>query len=136
MTVKPCIFCDVRPETGFRIAWENKDFIAFHDIAPHGKLHLLVIPRKHYGTIKDLTSEDTTLLKSMIQHGKELLTKHGYSPENSRMGFHRPPFNSQPHLHLHVVGLPFSSFLHRLAFTSGMPWFADAENVLTKLSKL
>lgn len=53
-----------------------------------------------------------------------------------RLGFHRPPFASVKHLHLHCLGYPFVPSWNRLRFTpSLLRSYVDAESVLAELQK-
>ncbi|KAH8556603.1 hypothetical protein BGW37DRAFT_418001 [Umbelopsis sp. PMI_123] len=79
---KECVFCDVNSKNGFKIVYEvrdqgrifrslvinttlilsqENDLIAFHDRSPASKLHLLIIPRQHIGTVKDLKGDHRPL---------------------------------------------------------------------------
>lgn len=40
----------------------------------------------------------------MIVVANKILEERGF--EETRLGFHQPPFNSVFHLHMHIVGLP------------------------------
>lgn len=77
-----------------------------------------------------------SLVEKMLDVGKRILQEKGCNLENSRFGFHCPPFNSVKHLHLHVIS-PVSelSFLNRGIFAPNTWWFltvncfADAYDV-------
>lgn len=55
---KPCPFCHIPPAddttSTFKIVLQSEDFIAFHDRSPRAKVHLLTVPRKHIGSVRDL----------------------------------------------------------------------------------
>ncbi|KAJ2843016.1 hypothetical protein IWW36_005700 [Coemansia brasiliensis] len=127
---KHCVFCHPLE----RVVYEDENFIAFHDIKPDAQLHLLVIPRKHYGTIKELSAEDMPMVKRMYEIGQQLLEERGFIENTARFGFHRPPFNSIHHLHLHCLGLPFKSRAERMFPKNGSLWFMPAENLITAMS--
>jgi len=53
-----CIFCKIaNKEIESNIVYEDKDFIAFLDINPVNKGHVLVIPKKHYPHFLDVDDE-------------------------------------------------------------------------------
>lgn len=50
-----CIFCDlIRGAAEVSICYEDDTVIAFMDIQPVNKGHLLVVPRHHYEVLKDI----------------------------------------------------------------------------------
>ncbi|KAI8337228.1 HIT-like domain-containing protein [Chlamydoabsidia padenii] len=134
---RSCPFCDVSTETGFAIIKETDDLIVFKDRSPAAKLHLLVIPRKHIGTVKDMKKKDIPLLQDMIGLGEQLLKDHGYqvndNKERYRLGFHVPPFNSVNHLHMHVIGLDFKNEWRKWKYMPGRIWYLDASSLLAQL---
>ena len=44
------------------IVYEDEDFLAFHDINPQAKVHVLVIPKKEIRNLDAATEEDALLL--------------------------------------------------------------------------
>ena len=51
-----CIFCDIA--TGKKegeLVYEDDNFVAFNDINPKAKIHLLIIPKKHIESVNHLT---------------------------------------------------------------------------------
>lgn len=60
----------------------------------------------------------------MIEVGKNVLQENGGDFNDVLLGFHRPPFNSVGHLHLHIIS-PASqmNFLSRLIFKPNTWWF-------------
>ena len=45
-----------------RIVHQDADVVAFHDISPQAPTHLLVIPRRHIGSLNDSLENDKALL--------------------------------------------------------------------------
>lgn len=60
----------------------------------------------------------------MVEKGKEILQQNNGDIEDVLLGFHRPPFNSVKHLHLHIIS-PASqmSFTTKLIFKPNSMWF-------------
>ncbi|KAJ1731712.1 hypothetical protein LPJ61_002397 [Coemansia biformis] len=127
---KHCVFCAPLD----RIVYEDAEFIAFHDIKPDAALHLLVIPREHRGTVRELTPQDLPMVRRMHEIGRRLLEERGFSGDLARFGFHRPPFNSIHHLHMHCLGLPFLPRRAGKMFPqAGSPWFISAGQLCDRL---
>jgi histidine triad (HIT) family protein len=50
-----CIFCKIiKKEIPAHVVYENDDFLAFMDIHPASRGHVLVIPKKHYRWVWDV----------------------------------------------------------------------------------
>ena len=61
-----CIFCKiVAGEFGTELLGENEHAIAFRDINPQAKVHVLVVPKQHTPNIANLT--DDTVLTSLFE---------------------------------------------------------------------
>lgn len=45
---KDCVFCQITShQAKAEIAFEDDDFVVFHDIKPSAPVHLLIVPKKH-----------------------------------------------------------------------------------------
>ena len=54
-----CIFCKiVAGEFGTELLGENEFAVAFKDINPQAKVHILVVPKQHTSNISQLDSSD------------------------------------------------------------------------------
>ncbi|KAJ2725022.1 hypothetical protein GGI07_001591 [Coemansia sp. Benny D115] len=127
-----CVFCNAQNLD--RIVYQDDEFLVFHDIKPDATLHLLVIPREHFGTIKELNPDDLPMVSRMLAIGRRLLDERGFKDNKARFGFHRPPFNSVHHLHMHCLGLPFKPKRAEYMFPrKGSAWFMPADRLCESL---
>lgn len=101
-----CIFCRiVAGAIPAERVYEDDALIAIRDINPQAPTHLLLIPRRHIGSLADLTPADRDL-------GGALLLAAGALADRLRLvrGFrlvaNSGPEGGQtvPHLHLHLLG--------------------------------
>lgn len=61
-----CIFCKIiAGEFGTELVGENEHAVAFKDINPQAKIHLLVVPKQHTPNIGML--EDQTVLTGLFE---------------------------------------------------------------------
>lgn len=68
--MKDCIFCKiVAGELPSTKVYENNDFLAFMDIQPINKGHVLVIPKTHSKLVSEMDEETTGKLMSI---GKQI----------------------------------------------------------------
>jgi histidine triad (HIT) family protein len=86
-----------------KIAHEDENYIAIHDVNPQAPIHLLVIPKRAIATLNDLRPGDAELVGGMFLLAKELMADLGYTD-------YRTVFNCGPqagqsvfHIHLHVL---------------------------------
>ncbi|XP_026747938.1 histidine triad nucleotide-binding protein 3-like [Trichoplusia ni] len=133
--VSPCVFCNiVNKVERTEILFEDDDICVFPDIKPASKLHVLVIPKRHIEDVKCLTPDDKELIAKMLNVARDLLSKSNLPLEDSRLGYHWPPFRSVRHLHLHAIA-PASEmgFISRLIFKKDSYWFVSPEYVESML---
>jgi len=101
-----CLFCKiVKKEIPCDLVLESENYLAFKDIDPKAPIHILVIPKKHFEDITELSFQDLDLTAGLM----ELVSKVAHS-ENLEKGF-RVVLNTGPdagqsvqHVHAHVLG--------------------------------
>ena len=101
-----CLFCKiVAQEIPSEKVLENSDFLAFRDIDPKAPVHVLVIPKKHFEDIVELSKSDNELSAGLMKFATEVA-----EVEKLKQGF-RIVLNTGPdggqsvqHVHAHVLG--------------------------------
>jgi histidine triad (HIT) family protein len=102
-----CLFCRIAArELPAAIVYEDDQCLAFQDIPPQAPVHLLIIPRKHIGSLNDLTPGDEPLLGHLMAvaaklAGERQVDGSGYrtvTNTNSEAG------QSVFHIHVHLLG--------------------------------
>jgi histidine triad (HIT) family protein len=65
-----CVFCKiVTGEIPAKVVAETTGALAFHDVNPAQPIHVLVVPKKHYSDIADLTVNDEESLVEVMKLG-------------------------------------------------------------------
>ena len=99
------IFCKIiNREIPSTIEYEDDRVIAFRDIQPAAKIHVLVVPKKHICCFDALTEEDTALLghvAKVIQTVAEKLGIKGNYRVVNNCG--ESVGQSVKHLHFHIL---------------------------------
>ncbi len=100
-----CIFCKIAAgEIPCSKIFENEQILAFMDIAPLNKGHLLVIPKDHFETVLDIDDETYGRLFSIISR-----IAKGVGVSINPDGMTVMQLNGKasdqvvPHLHIHIV---------------------------------
>jgi len=102
-----CLFCKIaNGEIKSDIVYQDDDVVAFNDISPQGPTHVLIIPRRHFATINDVSDDDTLLLGKLVQVGKQLAKKLGLAEPGYRLvlNCNRGGGQAVYHIHLHLIG--------------------------------
>lgn len=92
-----------------KIAHEDDNYIAIHDINPQAPAHLLIITKKPIPTLNDMQPADAQLVGGMFLLAGKLMASMGH--KDYRAVFNCGPGAQQSvfHLHLHVLaGRPFT----------------------------
>ena len=101
-----CLFCKIiAGEIPAETVYEDDDVLAFKDIAPQAPTHFLVIPKKHYYDLSEITEADDGLIGKMVRTGAELAKKEGLD-NGYRVIFNNGPEGGQVvfHIHMHILG--------------------------------
>lgn len=97
----------LRGEIPCKKVHEDEHTLAFHDINPQAKVHVLVIPKAAYESMDDFSTraseaEIAALVRAVGQVARQLgLAENGYRVL-SNCGRHG--HQEVPHLHIHIFG--------------------------------
>ena len=98
-----CLFCSIAAgETPAEVVLADDDFVAFLDIRPVFKGHVLLVPRSHVVTLPEL---DASLRDGFLERMQRLATAmiDGLGAQGSFVAMNNTVSQSVPHLHCHVV---------------------------------
>lgn len=102
-----CIFCRISAgEIPCTKVYEDANFLAFRDIHPAAKSHILLIPKKHISTLNDLSESDTVLAGEWLLTAKKIAKIEGLSLNGYRTVINCNQDAGQEvfHIHLHILG--------------------------------
>ncbi len=104
MTEASCIFCKiVSGDISSDLIAETANLIAFKDIAPLSKVHLLVIPKKHYRDVAELSATNPAQLSELMSLAVKLAGE--YTNGSFKLQFNTGAEAGQTifHAHAHVL---------------------------------
>jgi len=104
MTEASCIFCKiVSGDISSDLIAETANLIAFKDIAPLAKVHLLVIPKKHYRDVAELSASNPAQLSELMSLAIKL--SGDYTNGSFKLQFNTGAEAGQTifHAHAHVL---------------------------------
>ena len=89
-----------------RIAYEDEQVLAFHDINPQAPVHVLIVPKKPIPRIAQAAVEDQAVLGQLLLKAAELAGQLGLGETGFRLVINngRDGGESVPHLHCHILG--------------------------------
>lgn len=101
-----CIFCKIAAgEIPSNKVYEDDQVVAFHDLNPMAKVHILVIPKTHIANVMEINSENSAVVAHIFEViaklAKELKLEDGFrvvSNCNAYAG------QTVFHLHYHLLG--------------------------------
>ena len=101
-----CIFCKIAAgEIPSNKVYEDEYMLAFYDISPMAKVHVLVIPKTHIENVDGINEENSDIIAKMfakmgdiakaagITNGYRVISNCGADAKQSVM-----------HLHFHILG--------------------------------
>jgi histidine triad (HIT) family protein len=89
-----------------RIAYEDDQCVAFHDVQPQAPVHILIIPKKEIARIAESTAADEALLGHLLYVAQSVAKKEGLHETGFRLVINngRDGGESVAHLHVHLLG--------------------------------
>ena len=104
MSDKDCLFCKIiAGEIPSEKVYEDDATYAFKDINPKAKVHVLIVPRKHYANVAELAKEDPAQLAHMAEVAQKIADQEFHGA--FRLIFNTGIDGGQTvfHVHAHVL---------------------------------
>ena len=101
-----CIFCKIAAgEIPSQKVYEDEQVLAFRDINPMAKVHILVIPKTHIDSVAEITQENAPLVAHIFTVIAKTAKEQGLT-EGFRVVSNCGPAAGQSvkHLHFHILG--------------------------------
>ena len=101
-----CIFCKIiKGEIPSTKVYEDDYVLAFKDINPVAKVHILVIPKKHIESLADLKEEDKEYVWKIHEAMNKIAKEQGFSENGFRVVVNCGKDAGQEvmHLHYHIL---------------------------------
>jgi histidine triad (HIT) family protein len=102
-----CVFCQiVAGSLPSRQVYSDDEVVAFHDVTPVAKVHMLVVPRRHATLLTDAVEDDDQLLGKLLRIGADVAKKMGIADSGYRLAVNQGADAGQivDHLHVHIMG--------------------------------
>jgi histidine triad (HIT) family protein len=107
MNENDCLFCKiVAGDVPADIIFESETVVAFRDINPKAPTHVLIIPKRHIGTINALADGDQATIGDLFLTAAKLAADEGFADEGYRVVMNCNAAAGQTvfHIHLHLLG--------------------------------
>ena len=103
--MEECIFCRIaNGKIPAAKIYEDKNIMSFLDIMPANKGHCLVVPKKHYETLLDISDEDLkNLILTAKNVAKALSLSIGNGSYNIIMNNGKEAGQLVAHAHIHII---------------------------------
>ncbi len=102
-----CIFCKVGAgQVASRVVFQDEEVLAFEDLNPQAPVHVLIIPKRHIGTLSEMRAGEQALLGHLLEAATLVAEKKGIVESGYRVVANTGKDGGQTvfHLHLHVLG--------------------------------
>ncbi len=106
-TLTDCIFCQILAgKKPARMVYQDETVAALEDIRPQAPVHLLVIPRRHLNSLREVSEEDEAVLGHLLSVASQLARERKIEAQGYRVVINNGNWAGQTvdHLHLHVLG--------------------------------
>ena len=102
-----CLFCKIiKGDTPADIINQTDFVLAFHDINPQAKTHVLIIPKKHIASTREFNNHNIHYLTEMAALANNIAENEGIVENGYRWVINTGEDGGQTvdHIHLHLLG--------------------------------
>ena len=102
MTADLCIFCKIiKGELKSTLLHQTEKVVAFADINPVARTHILIVPKKHIDSVAVISESDCGDLVEMFKVAVTLAVNNKL--DAYRLTFNAGRYQNVPHLHMHLL---------------------------------
>lgn len=103
-SMNDCLFCKIsKKETPADVVFENGEVVAFKDINPKARVHLLFVLKKHIDSVAVLEDSDEELVGKLIFAARDMAKKENLSGYKLVFNVGRTGGQIIDHIHLHLL---------------------------------
>lgn len=101
-----CLFCQLIKQQKLNLIYEDNQVVAFPDIEPKAKTHILIVPKKHIVSVAEAQPEDESVLGHLFLVAQKLAKEQGITESGFRTVVNTGPDADQTvfHVHMHLLG--------------------------------
>lgn len=103
-----CIFCAIAAKEipAEKIRYEDEEIIAFDDINPKAKIHILFVPKKHIKNLNEATEKNSEILGKLLLDGQKVAKELSIDQSGYRLiiNTHKAAGQMIDHIHMHLMG--------------------------------
>ncbi len=102
--MEDCLFCNIiAKEIPSDMVYEGSQAVAFKDINPKAKHHILIVPKRHIDSVMTMEKDDQELMGHLIWDAKKIADELGL--EGYQLKFNCGEKGGQEifHVHLHLL---------------------------------
>ncbi len=98
-----CIFCKIiSGEISADLMYEDDRVVVFRDMIPQAPFHILIIPKSHYSSIKDINDE--SLIGHLFVIGNKIAKEENIDNFRYIINTGEEAGQTVFHLHIHLMG--------------------------------
>ena len=105
--MKPCLFCQmVEGEVQADVVHSSDNVLGFRDINPQAPTHILLIPKEHVDSARELSRDHAGMLIELFRAAAHLARAEGIDRGGWRLvtNVGKDAGQSVQHLHFHLIG--------------------------------
>lgn len=102
-----CLFCKIaRGELKTEFLYKSPTLVAFRDLHPKAKTHVLFVPVTHYATLNDIPQTEAALSAELTRAIQQVAKAEGVDKTGYRVVTNVNAHGGQEiyHLHVHLLG--------------------------------
>lgn len=102
-----CIFCKIiAGEIPAHFIYETENVVAFPDIHPDARVHVLILPKKHFPTTIEMSGQAPEIFGEMLQASTQIAKDRGIDTSGFRLILNTNADGGQEifHVHMHLLG--------------------------------